>query len=135
VRQPLGSITGPELAEEMKMIVLSEVNIKKYKTIDANSSTNLVVLIDETITPELKAEGAVREFMRAVQEGRKAAGFAPHDRITLTISTNVAGQNLITKFTADIKKVVGADKIIFTENDGIKISAGEYTFVVLLTRN
>ena len=73
--------------------------------------------------------------MRAVQEGRKAAGFAPHDRITLTISTDVAGQNLITKFTADIKKVVGADEIIFTENDGIKILAGEYTFVVLLTRN
>jgi isoleucyl-tRNA synthetase len=30
VRQPIASITGPELSEEIQSVVLSEVNAKKY---------------------------------------------------------------------------------------------------------
>jgi isoleucyl-tRNA synthetase len=43
------------------------------------------VLLDVTTTPELEAEGLQRDIIRAVQDTRKAAGFAVSDRIVLDV--------------------------------------------------
>ncbi|MBA2275960.1 MAG: hypothetical protein H0W00_04580 [Chloroflexi bacterium] len=43
----------------------------------------VVVVIDTTLTPELRAEGDARELSRAVQELRRQAGLALDDRIEL----------------------------------------------------
>ncbi len=40
-----------------------------------------VVALDTTVTPELRAEGLAREFVRHVQDLRKSAGFEIEDRI------------------------------------------------------
>ncbi|MDR1476691.1 MAG: isoleucine--tRNA ligase [Rickettsiales bacterium] len=47
----------------------------------ATSDNSAVVLLDTLVTPELEIEGAMRDFMRAVQEKRKAAGLDVSDRI------------------------------------------------------
>jgi isoleucyl-tRNA synthetase len=49
----------------------------------ATSDNSAVVLLDTLVTPELETEGAVRDFMRAVQEKRKAIGLDVSDRIRI----------------------------------------------------
>ncbi len=44
------------------------------------------VVLDTDVTPELAAEGAARDLVRAVQQARKDAGLAVSDRIALTVS-------------------------------------------------
>ena len=46
------------------------------------------VVLDTAVTPELEAEGAARDLVRAVQQARKDAGLQVSDRISLTITTD-----------------------------------------------
>lgn len=49
-----------------------------------------ILVLDTEITPELAAEGAARDAIRAVQDARKAAGLEVSDRIHLTLATDAA---------------------------------------------
>jgi isoleucyl-tRNA synthetase len=49
-------------------------------------SGGVLVALDTTVTPELRAEGLARELVRNIQDARKAAGFAIADRITVTLA-------------------------------------------------
>ena len=44
------------------------------------------VVLDTAMTPELEAEGAARDLVRAVQQARKDSGLQVSDRISVTIS-------------------------------------------------
>jgi isoleucyl-tRNA synthetase len=123
VRQPIASVTGPDLLLEYRTIVLDELNAKEYKIGDAIS-------IDTTLTPELIAEGAVREVMRAVQDMRKAAHLEPRDNITLRIATTVAGQAVLDAHRDLFVKTVNASDLQYGETTGTEIIAGEYQFTV-----
>ena len=45
--------------------------------------------LDKTLTPELQAEGFVRELIRFVQAARKKAGLEVDDRIKLSLNIEV----------------------------------------------
>jgi isoleucyl-tRNA synthetase len=149
VRQPVATITvsGEPFSKEIEEIILSEVNAKAYKVvpyahtekgaqeepvaIQKNLTYNiLLVEIDTNITPALKAEGDVREFIRGVQEKRKSEALVPSDRVVLLVQTSDGGQTLLTEFKADIMKVVGATDIVFGEAQGTEVVAGEHSFTV-----
>lgn len=83
VRQPLGSVSAQPLGTELEEIVKEELNVKKYDSVDFNEKDGYLNILDLTITPELKLEGEAREIIRAIQEGRKKAGFNVEDRIML----------------------------------------------------
>lgn len=132
VRQPLAKITlNIEMEPEYANIIADEVNIKEV-VFDANSTERVV--LDTKITPELKMEGDARDFIRSVQEMRKQKGLAPQDRISLKIQTSDGGQEIVKTFEAEIKRVVGADSIDFTNAEGEEITAGDHSFTVELSR-
>jgi isoleucyl-tRNA synthetase len=53
------------------------------------------VLLDNTVTPELAAEGLARDVIRAVQQARRTAGLGVSDRIRLTIASTPAARHAI----------------------------------------
>ena len=138
VRQPLASLkvaTEGGLHSELLQIIAEEVNVKAVIFTGVKSEeTGPVVALDTTITYELKAEGDVREFMRAVQERRKAEGLAPQDRIELIVETTPDGEALLQSGLALIKKTVGATSVIFDVNSGDELTAGECVFRILLKK-
>jgi isoleucyl-tRNA synthetase len=104
VRQPLSSVIARYIQPDLQAIVKDELNVKDYVVKENYAG----VVLDLTITPELKLEGEMREIIRALQEGRKQAGFNVEDRIT------VAYQGMervfdVTEHQAEVAKEVLAE--------------------------
>ncbi|MDO8183723.1 MAG: class I tRNA ligase family protein [bacterium] len=119
IRQPLARLTLKEpLPPEYAAILAQELNIK---TVDHQTDLTEDLVLDTKLTPELKAEGEMRELVRQVQEERKQASLTPSDKIILTLPTDY--KTVVDQFTAEIKKatkaeeikIEGVDKIIVTK--------------------
>ncbi len=103
VRQPLRKIViTRELSELYDEIIREELNVKSVERSEPLTDIEAekqgwkciawikgdkadMVCLDLVIDESLKLEGEAREIVRAIQEGRKAAGFEVSDRITLGI--------------------------------------------------
>ena len=71
------------------------------------------------ITPELKAEGQVRELIRAIQELRKQEKLNPGDAVSLKVKTDRVGESLIKKFESEIKQITMIKAFSFGEADNM----------------
>ncbi len=127
VRQPIVSVTGPDISEEMRDIVLDELNAKSYEV-------GTEVGIDTMLTSELIAEGAVRELMRAVQGARKNYGLEPSDEIVLRVNTDENGQNAIKANYDLLVKTVGANEVSFETLEGDVAYTEGYSFRFVITK-
>ncbi|MBI5079308.1 class I tRNA ligase family protein [Candidatus Wolfebacteria bacterium] len=126
----LGQIKNYELKNKKEFIDLirDELNVKEI-VFDKNIVSD--VDLDIKITPELKDEGNLREFTRAIQDLRKKAGLKPDQKIILEIQTDEIGKNFIEKFENEFKKSVGAEKIKFIDLiDGEEIKIDELEFKI-----
>ena len=62
------------------------------------------VVLDTTITPELKEEGYLREILSKVQNMRKDRGFEVLDKINLYVSENDMLEEVVKKYSDEIKR-------------------------------
>jgi isoleucyl-tRNA synthetase len=86
VRQPLAAATlaSDPLDPELEAIFMEELNVKSVGYADPAGGHASVVL-DTTITDELRLEWLAREVSRKVNELRKQGGLRVEDRITLLV--------------------------------------------------
>ena len=134
VRQPLGKMflkTETEIEQDYALIIKDEVNVKE---LECRTDGEEIVELDTTLTPELKAEGEVRELMRAIQGMRKDAGLEQQDRVVLTISASTEGEEIIKRYEDEIKRVVGAEEILYTQISGLKVSVGTREFMIAIEK-
>jgi len=120
VRQPLASlkVKGKSLKvkgqKELLEILADEINVKEV-IFDSkiNSPTGGEIELDTVITPELKAEGVLRDFVRIVQDLRQEAGLNPKDIINLYIEAPQELELIINNNIVSLKKEIGSKNIEF----------------------
>ncbi len=117
VRQPLNLIKfkDPDLKnrEEYLQILREEVNVRQVIFDDKIKEE---ILLDLTLTPELKEEGAVRELVRLVQSLRREAKLKPKDEIMLFLSLPGEMEQAVTNRLSQIKKEVSARAVEFRQS-------------------
>jgi len=74
------------------------------------------VVLDTTITDELKEEGYLREILSKVQNLRKERGFEVLDKINLYVAENEKIEELVNKFEDTIKKDTLTVEVKYNEN-------------------
>lgn len=84
VRQPLQSVTIPKISETLIPIITEELNVKQVIW----GGKTAKVVVDTTLTDELKSEGIMRDLIRIIQNTRKNAGLNVEDRIVLSLKTD-----------------------------------------------
>ncbi|WP_315116704.1 isoleucine--tRNA ligase [uncultured Clostridium sp.] len=131
IRKELASMNQMELAQKVQngenvIISVGEVEIK------LNSENLLVtmqglegfafagegtigVVLDTTITEDLREEGHLREILSKVQNMRKDNGFQVADKIKLYVSGNAMLEDVVRKFEDYIKKETLSVEIYYNE--------------------
>ncbi len=122
-------IAGYELQPnefEIKVEVLGDFKGK------STSDNSAVVLLDTTITPELKTEGIIRDFIRAIQEERKNQDLNISDRITIKYnSSDISICDGIEKSNNEIATTTLATQIIKTDDTySVKLEDTDLSFMV-----
>lgn len=127
VRQPLRElkVKSGKLKVEYFEIIKDEVNVKDVVFDDAISEE---VVIDTNITDELKREGILRDFIRAIRECRKQAGLTPSDTATLIVGTGDDGRALLAGFEGEIKDATFLREIIYGKAVGEFFPVGGFSF-------
>ncbi len=93
VRQPLQRITiKMDLDQAHQEILKDEVNIKEV-TIDSKQTQEVV--LDTTLTPELKEEGLVRDLVRLINAARKSMGLTIQDRVAIRLQSELPTLSLV----------------------------------------
>jgi len=122
VRQVLSSsaiLKENDVPEEYKKLILEETNIKNIEVVDSldekpmweTDLTNSIKLNIE-ITEDLLKEGKAREFIRNVQDIRKAMGLQISDEIVLTYQDSSDMSEIISLYGDEIKNKLLAKEII-----------------------
>jgi isoleucyl-tRNA synthetase len=117
VRQPLASLTAANIpaSEELRAILRDELNVKEL-----HEDTQAVIpALDTELTPELKEEGQYREWVRTIQDWRKAEGLSIEDRPGLLVTA--PDTVVLKKFRDALRDATGLLSLEVREGDGQKL--------------
>jgi isoleucyl-tRNA synthetase len=113
VRQPIQTLeTKVKIISEYAEIIKDEVNVKN---VEFNSELEADVWLDITITPELKKEGDAREFIRVIQDLRKATGLSQEDTIVIHAVHTSDFKEILETYSSLIKNTTRTQEIITVE--------------------
>ena len=85
VRQPLARLIWPGTGLEADLIDLIKAEVNVKQVVFEPQATEVV--LDTSLTAELRSEAVIRELVRLVQAQRKQANLALSDRIELTVTS------------------------------------------------
>ncbi|MBI4066173.1 hypothetical protein HY411_00500, partial [Candidatus Gottesmanbacteria bacterium] len=97
---------------ELTQIILEELNVKAVEY--AEGDGELAVELDTMSSPELEAEGRMRQLIRAIQLLRKEKGCRIDQRIRVQVPR--AYQSLPKELLARVRVETLADEIIWGES-------------------
>src|SRR5690606_3790432 len=110
-----------KLDDFYESIIAEEVNVKVVKNISVSDEHEIEdtilgiaddsVLLDKTITPELRREGLAREVIRHIQSARKNAGLNVDDRIVVSLE---ASDDELVKAIAEHEATITAETLATT---------------------
>ncbi len=128
VRQPLALVTLPQtLSADCTQILLEEVNIKAVAVGDT-------LTLDTVITPELAAEGMLRELVRSINALRKQQKLTLQDHITITYQTTDAlVQQVFTTQAEQLQQSVLAKALVNSTDpqaDSLKVNGATVTLTL-----
>lgn len=136
VRQPLPKLALKDVSlmghEEFLALLRDEVNVKE---IVFDPIIEGEVMLDTTITPELKEEGTFRELVRHVQDLRKAAKLEPKEMAVLSVSTSPEGKAFIERNAEALRNATTLSSVAFVDVPGESITLDEKAFVFALRRS
>lgn len=114
------------------------VNLKRALGYAAAQGANSTVVLDTELTPDLIAEGYVRDFIRGVQDARKEANFQIDDRIVLNYDAPAELADAILTGAETIKTETLASELAAsaTSNGAFQssVKVGEFTVQVALAK-
>jgi isoleucyl-tRNA synthetase len=136
IRQPLAKLTyglRTKLPGELEQIIADETNVKQV--VHGGKSLNQLHL-DTKLTPELRAEGMVRDVVRHVQQRRKEAGLRVGERIELALDTDDAElKRAIERYTAVIMAETLANKLeMKVDRSEVPVKVGEAELFIAIKR-
>ncbi len=115
VRQPLARLTvrGPKnFSQELVALIKAEVNVEE---VIWQMDLPAAVVLDTTITPELKLAGDRRELIRQIQDLRKQAGLRPGEPAVLRVSAKHAARALIAEQADVLRRTTNLKEIKFVD--------------------
>jgi len=118
IRQPLSDLRFKiyDLGDkELLDLIKGEVNIKSA-IFDKNLKDD--VELNTEITDELREEGFVREFVRAVQDFRKELKLTPQEKVELSAKGKKEFEKILTKHELLIKKEINISDLLIGKTAG-----------------
>ena len=111
------TIDGTEISLNENDVLVEVVERSGFVT-ETSENSNMAVVLDTNLTPELIEEGFVREIVSKVQTMRKEAGFEVMDRISLGFKGNDKIAAVIDKNKDSVCADVLANKLTPGETSG-----------------
>lgn len=137
VRQPLSSLTISEAAfsghdaEALKAIIAEEVNVKQVLV--SSALEDAAVELNTELTDELREEGFVREFIRAVQALRKEAKLQPKDEVSVSVHAPHDVFATLKKHEQEIIRTTNA-KDLSESTGGTECTVGAHTLAIAVVK-
>ncbi|HEY4488309.1 MAG TPA: isoleucine--tRNA ligase [Candidatus Paceibacterota bacterium] len=106
VRQPLARLHVPVslgLPQEYLDVIRDEVNVREVAPLGET------IVLDTTISEELREEGVIRDAVRIVQAARKEANLNPKDHAMLTVDFGSVDVTLVKKNIEQIEKATNTE--------------------------
>ena len=101
-----------KLGKEFEDIIKSQLNVKRLEFRENHAKQNDVsVDLDTKVTPELEAEGYVREMSRKVQAFRKQLGLQKKDKVETCIIVDEEFKKILEKQKKFIKDRTNSKKL------------------------
>lgn len=104
------NVQGTEIELNSEKLLITMQGLEGYAFAGEG---HIGVVLDTTITPELKEEGHQREIISKIQNMRKEKGFEVADKINLYVSGNEMLENVVKKFEDFIKKETLTVEVVY----------------------